>query len=80
MKEILVLPNPPVPKKKRNGVNSKAICITDMLDDMKEKEKSRRKKRKGREKTRKGRKKEEQTQGTRGQKEGDRIKKEIERD
>ena len=39
LKEILVLPNPPVAKRKRKGINSKTICITDMLDEMKEKEK-----------------------------------------
>ena len=34
LSDILALPSAP-PKQKRNAMNSKAVCVTDMLDDLK---------------------------------------------
>ena len=35
LSEILALPSVPPQQKHRNAMNNKAVCVTDMLDDLK---------------------------------------------
>jgi hypothetical protein len=39
LSEILVVPAPQAPKQKRKAVNNKPVCVTEILEDLKEKEK-----------------------------------------